>query len=460
MFILSSARSRLIYPTLTAAFILAAFYSVSAQPPAPVEASIKLITANHIKNESQIVKGWALFVRFSTEFNTNNPVDRAKATNPSNYKIINVNTGAWVPVSEAQFVIEAGNSTPYVRLVAPSADALNTTDFFHLYAINLAFDGAPPKEALQHPIKIEVETAAAAPNEGPTVVVDNNDKTPGINPHAEPKPAWGLKESKNRDDSDIYAAWELTSARDTATTGTGDVKVAIPFFKNFWKRTSRFSPLVEIKASSNHKADADSLKFALEWYLPLYRNIHAKKFPYAAVHLINTGKIEAPKNFDNVNAIWEGRWLFPSAQFPGISERFDVYLDPFVGHELGKNLRSPLPEADGKGIARVYAGANFVVDIPVKNVTGFKGVLFDASYIRRWPLKRELTIEDAGNGKINLLTFGKGPKEYVTSKFTVKVNEYFGPYVGYEWGSLPPVYKFVDHKWTFGLLFKSKIRVK
>jgi hypothetical protein len=73
---------------------------------------------------------------------------------------------------------------------------------------------------------------------------------------------------------------------------------------------------------------------------------------------VNTGKIEAPKNFNNVNAIWESRWLFPSSRLAGSGKKFRLFIDPFVGHELGKNLKSPLEEADGKGIARVYTGAN------------------------------------------------------------------------------------------------------
>jgi len=141
-------------------------------------------------------------------------------------------------------------------------------------------------------------------------------------------------------------------------------------------------------------------------------------------------------------------------------KRFRMFIDPFVGHELGKNLRSPLDEADGAAIARVYVGANLLVQVPIKNKDFLKGLEFTTSYIPRWPLKRELAVKENDDGSADLLTFGTGPKEYTDSKFIVMVNDYFGPFVGYEWGSLPSVYKFVDHKWTFGVLFKSKINVK
>ena len=66
-----------------------------------------------------------------------------------------------------------------------------------------------------------------------------------------------------------------------------------------------------------------------------YRNQMGAFWATSAVDWINTGKIEAPKNFDNINAIWEERWLFPSAAL-GNAKHFNMFLDPFVGTELGK----------------------------------------------------------------------------------------------------------------------------
>jgi hypothetical protein len=115
-----------------AVFILTATFMVAAQQPEPVDAAIESATATHIKNESKVVKGWALIVRFTQNFDPDNAIDRAKATAASSYKIINVNTGTWVPVSEAKFIVVQGKTVDQIRLVVPSADALNTTDFFHL----------------------------------------------------------------------------------------------------------------------------------------------------------------------------------------------------------------------------------------------------------------------------------------------------------------------------------------
>jgi len=131
-----------------------------------------------------------------------------------------------------------------------------------------------------------------------------------------------------------------------------------------------------------------------------------------------------------------------------------------VGHELGKNLRSPLKSAEGKTLFRLFVGVDLTLQVPVKGVSALKGFEFTSSFIRRWPIKRELLVDKDANGNLVGLALSKGPKDYSDSKFIIKVNDFFGPYIGYEWGRLPPNYELVDHKWTFGLLFKSKVRAK
>jgi hypothetical protein len=422
-----------------------------------VDVKIDGITAYQIKSNEQDI-GWAVYIQFSKDFNP--AKDAAAYTKTSNYRIINVSNGAFVPVSEAKVAVIPGGTVSRIKLLVPSRDALNAKDLFHLYALNLVFDGAASKNALQHQITVKVDPPPQPPpgSTGTNQPGGNND-----NPNEPPKPTWGLKTSTTRNDSDVYVAYDVTSVRHKPTTGTGDVKVSIPFYQNFWKRTSRFSPFVDIKASSNAEADADSLKFGVEWYLPLISNENPEsKAPFRIVSWVNTGKIEAPKNFDNINALWESRFVFPSRQLiPNhLGKYLKVYIDPFAGMEIGRNLKSPLEEAEGNKIARLIYGADLIAQIPIENVNLLKGFDFEASYIRRHPLTRELSFKNQENAPPLLLGFGKGPKDYVNSKLTVKVSDFFGPYIGFEWGKQPPNYNLVDHKWTFGLLFKSKVRIK
>jgi hypothetical protein len=448
----SSATRSLIKQLILMGTLLLTSTAVGAQP-APVDVSIisasaiQLIDRRMQPNEKKPIKGWVVYVTYSKGFDRSDGLnDAVRVHDASNFRILNASTGAFVPVSSPDLDPVGGASNNRVRMIIPSPEGLNGDDAFYLFTPNLLFNGAPAEAVPMHEIEIQKDA-------------DDNAGIKSEESDAIPEPAWGLVKSKGRDDSDVYVSYELTTARDTATTGTGDVKVAIPFFANFWSRTSKFSPFVDLKASSNEKADADSLKFGLEWFLPVHVGQDPNaRWPYTAVDLINSGKIEAPKNFDNVNAIWEMRWLFPSSHFPWNGKNFRMFLDPYVGTEIGKNLKSPLEETEGKGLVRAMAGANFTVQIPARNLVALKGFEFTSAYIRRWPLKRELTIDKDADGNLVSLVLNKGPKDYSDSKFIIKISDYFGPYIGYEWGRLPPNYELVDHKWTFGILFKSKVR--
>lgn len=424
-----------------------AAYAQPEAAPTPVKVTIDSAIANHVTVDDRVT-GWAVFVTFSKAFA---PADAVQAEKPGNYRIINANSGAMVPISEASFVTIPGVSLNVVRLVSPSANGLNDDDFFYLFALNLVFKGAPPESVPTHKVELEVSN-------GQTAVDERGTDNAGANAHEPPKPAWGLGKTKNRDDSNLYVAYDLTKTRGAATTGSGDIKIAIPFLRNFWGKTSRFSPLFDLKASSDAEADPDSVKLAFEWRYPLILSKPRPVFPYNDVYLLNSGKIEAPKNFDNINALWEVKALVPSMPIPRRHKNFKMFLDFFAGAELGKNLKSPLPEAEGKGLARVMAGANLAIQIPVRNVLLMRGLEFNSSFIRRWPLKRELLVDKDANGNLVGLSLSKGPKDYSDSKLIIKVNDYFGWYVGYEWGRLPPNYGLVDHKWTSGILFKSKVR--
>src|SRR5574341_1014724 len=412
----------------------------SAQPkPTPVDVEIKSASAIRIRGGDNSVKAWQVTIEFSRGFDTSdNSLDSKLVHDVLNYKVVNTSNGSQLRASNSDFVTITGVSeTNNVKLTLSPGDELNADDAFYIFTPSLVFRGAEAKSIPIHKISVTQNVGHAAPSDIP-------------------KPVWKLSVSKGRNDSDLYGSYELTSVRGKATTGTGDFKLAIPFFATFWHRTSKFSPQVDVKISSDEKADPDSIKFDFEWFLPLHVGEDPDAhFPYTAVDFINSGKIEAPKDFDNINALWESKWLFPSSHFPWNTKKFRIFLDPFVGHELGKNLRSPLKSIEGHTLARLMTGADLTIQIKVTNLTALKGFEFDSSYIRRWPLKRELLFDKDTSGNLVPVALSKGPKDYSDSKFVIKVNDFFGPYIGYEWGRLPPDYKLVDHKWTFGLLFKS-----
>ena len=54
------------------------------------------------------------------------------------------------------------------------------------------------------------------------------------------------------------------------------------------------------------------------------------------------------------------------------------------------------------------------------------------------------------------MSIGTNPRDYVKQTMTIDVTKFLGVNVAYEYGSLPPLYKFLDSKFTFGLDVKMK----
>jgi hypothetical protein len=130
-------------------------------------------------------------------------------------------------------------------------------------------------------------------------------------------------------------------------------------------------------------------------------------------------------------------------------------FSPFIGQEVGKNLRSPLKEAEGNFIYRAKAGTlfNLFFEPRLKNL---QTIEFDAEYTRRWPLRNELSFKEDKDKKLKLVEFGKRPRDYVRANLNFLFTDSFGATVGYEYGELPPSFKLVDHKLKIGLVYKTK----
>jgi hypothetical protein len=125
--------------------------------------------------------------------------------------------------------------------------------------------------------------------------------------------------------------------------------------------------------------------------------------------------------------------------------------------EVGKNLNSPVSEAEGRGLARLMFGTTFNLAFKRRGDVPLKRFGIEANYVRRILLKREVYFEEAEDDTLQAVTFGTNPRDWVEAKFYFKFNKFFDGYVGYEYGEKPPSYKLVDHRMKFGLVYKSKI---
>ncbi len=245
------------------------------------------------------------------------------------------------------------------------------------------------------------------------------------------------------------------AAKKSKPNFTGDIKVEIPVKKIIGNRVHNFNPFFELKVGEGPDVDPDSMKFGLRWEFPAWRYRGENlKFPIRRVLLRNAPQIEAEKDWENVNFIIDSRLRFMSRTY---SSKFStLYFRPFVGQEFGKNIKSPVSEAEGKLLYRPLIGTTLNLIFPIQKA-GIYDVSFEGEYARRWLLKREISFEEADGGAIQSLQIGRGPRDYLLTKFNLNFTKSFGTSLSYEYGRIPPSFKFVDNKLSLGLTYKIKL---
>lgn len=374
---------------------------------------------------------------FSVSF-TND--DLPVATNNANYFVLDMKSRRTIGITSASFLNVPGldptililsvDTNEFIDLTAPGAR-------YFLFAENLTFS----KQTTKNPLQIKL----------------------GVKPATAPSKPFVIKESKGRQDSNVYIAGEISGARGTDVFTSLDVKVDLPLnIQEFWNKTHVFSPFFDLRASTSPDADPDSLNVGLRWSFSAWsRRVKtpapgelASAKPYSDLHWENAGKMEANRDFANVNALWESRFVLPLSFLN--SRNTKLLLDPYWGSELGRNVNSPVPAAENKSIARLMAGTTMNVVFPFQK-NHLDILVLEASYIRRWPLREEVTFTKDNTGLLVSLSIGKSPRDFVEAKLNFKFNKFLGAYAGYEYGELPPLYKLVDNRFRAGLVYKFRV---
>lgn len=260
---------------------------------------------------------------------------------------------------------------------------------------------------------------------------------------------------EGRDDANLYLAGMLTTSSGEGLHGTVDAKLRHSLYITDTITNSDphlindLGLAADFKASGDPEADPDSFNFGVELQTNFTRARNTGPIKYLFNYLYP--KIESERDFDNTNLLLEDRLKI------GIKRPFRrpwaPLFSPFVGVEVGKNLRSPLQAAEGSGVLRIKAGTllNFYFEPKLKNL---QIIELDAEYTRRWLLRRELGFEEDDDKNLLLVEFGKRPRDYVNANLNFMFTDSFGATVGYEYGELPPSFKLVDHKLKIGLIFK------
>ena len=373
--------------------------------------------------------------------------DFEQSGNPSKWILIDVSKG---PAAERTFTILEVRPDR-VDLSLPIADvflilnrSLQPDREYRLFAPDITYNnGCRPQAVPEGTVTFKSAPAGGGPR--PPSPDDTN--------------FFEKSSSKGRDDSNVYLSGQIEGANGSSPQISADIKFDVP-----WDTATFFQelgPYFNLKASTAEAADANSMNFGL-------RLRHA--FPIAPRFIAGTRQLapkqpllrgivwdimpgfESDRRFDNVNVLLTNRFAFVPRVF-GNANRF--YFQPFIGFEVGRNLKSPVREAEDKGIARGTVGGSLYVNL---TPAADKALTFQIDYIRRFLLLREVSFTEDDDKKLVPLPIGRGPRDHVKVTFEYGFTDFLGTALTYEYGRLPPNFQLVDHKYGFGLVYKFKTK--
>lgn len=370
---------------------------------------------------------WLIIVAFDQA------VEQTEAEDETNYAVVDLGTVASI--------------TPLEARMFPTADKASV-------GLCIGTDLTTPKISLlfnQYQVRangIKFVDVEEKPGEAKSLLVapvefrDKDDRPPDKPVPPGPK----LEAVDEPEDSDLYFNGEIRRSSGTPFFGAVDANLGYPFFRGDSDTVKGF---FEIKASGDPEEDPDTMKFGVKWDRVLADDLDSKLF--LKLRMTNEGVVEAERDFDTANIRWGGRLTLFSRR-----TRKWPWIDPFVGVELGRNVRSPLPEAEDRGLARIVFGTRMTKRwrFGLKNLDSLN---FEANWERRVLLLREISFEEKDDQFV-LVDFGKRPRDWVEGKFTLNFKSYWGFFIGYEYGELPPAYKLVDHRMKTGIFFRAKFK--
>lgn len=319
---------------------------------------------------------------------------------------------------------------------------------YRVFQKHLKFYGCESEAILEWKWTVKDKTGGGGASPGSAAGGGDDDDGPSY---------FGRSPSEGREDSNVYLAGQIEGAHGSKTQFSGDVVIDVPLASV--GVFDSLGPYFSMKASTADEADANTLNLRAK-----LRHTHVIRRKADPVTHQFVGKderlltglvfdllpgVESDRRFDNVNALLGMRLYFiPRVQ--GGARRF--YFQPFVGYEIGRNLKSPVPEAEDRALSRPLFGASLYVHPFPKR---FKSASVQIDYVRRFLLRREVSFEEEDD-ELKLVSVGRGPRDYLKGAFGLDFSDYTGLTISYEYGRLPPNFQLVDSKFAFGIVYKFK----
>jgi hypothetical protein len=319
------------------------------------------------------------------------------------------------------------NAATFTAIILTIAEPLIKGHIYRLAALNLTILGCTPEE------KGTTDVTFLKPGPRPSTS------------HFFP-----LSKSKGRADSNVYIQGLLEGAHGSKAQFSADIKIDIPYVLKT-KKDIEIGPYFNLKASTGSGADSNSLSTGakLSTIVKSWNSGYVRDVIWSP-----TAGIEADRHFDNVNGLVGNTLYFVTI---GNKDTFDkrVYFQPFIGYEIGRNFNSPVKAAEGNVISRPNVGGSFYFTIPLKNDKAFS---IQVDYVRRFLLRRELSVTKDEDKKLVLLNLGKGPRDYVKADLQYDFAKFTALTLSYEYGRLPPNFELVNSKYSLGVIVKFKTK--
>jgi hypothetical protein len=247
--------------------------------------------------------------------------------------------------------------------------------------------------------------------------------------------------ANNKDQADIYFSGKAIGAKGSKPAYSFESKLG--YFKNLGRRTALgLQGIMDADQESN--ADPDRIKAvgAFEW-----RNVYA---PASSIlmHFDMGGEFDRKNKNRNLISTVEALWVLPPVR---LSDTNPIHgaITLLAGLEAGNNFKNSLKPNGigaffrGKFVANAYLVA---IQTPLFNAVNISG-----EWQLRLPSEAEIFSEKVKGLNNPVLSLTKKARHYVGVDTDFMFNKAFGFTVQYRWGSLPPAFNMVDHKFTGGI---------
>src|SRR5258708_11955063 len=172
--------------------------------------------------------------------------DKTQLSQLSNYLLLDTSSGRFIPIVD---VLPQKTDITAELLLDPTV-RITQDSKLHLFIKALTLKGDKKPNTLNGPVAVRLVSNAGLPQDKGSQHL--------------------VAAGKGKDDSDIYLSGQANGARSQKFTYAADVKLSFPFKTVLFSRVHTFAPVFTYTASTDPKANPDTLGLGLDWsFFPL-----------------------------------------------------------------------------------------------------------------------------------------------------------------------------------------------